>query len=73
MNDVFALMNKSYKHFFVVRSLDFLNNNIMYISILNELIIRIDDDKRNDVDIMLEYKFYQATFKFAKLNTLKNI
>ena len=73
MNDVLALMSKSYKHFFVVRSLDFLNNDIMCISISNKLIIRIDDDKRNDVDIMFEYKFYQATFKLAKLNTLKNI
>ena len=73
MNDIFALMSKNYKHFFVVRSLDFLNNDIMCILISNELIVQIDDDRKNDVDIMFEYKFYQATFKFAKLNTLKNI
>ena len=73
MNNTFALMNKSYKHFFVVRSLDFLNNDIMCISISNELIVRIDDDRKNDADIMFKYKFYQATFKLAKLNTLKNI
>ena len=58
MNDAFALMNKSYKHFFIVRSLDFLNNDMMYISISDELIVRIDDDKRNDVDIMFKYKLY---------------
>ena len=73
MNNAFALMSKNYKYFFVVCSLDSLNNDIMCILISNELIIRIDDDKRNDVDIMFEYKFYQATFKFAKLNTLKNV
>ena len=73
MNNAFALMNKNYKHFFVVYLLDFLNNDIMCILISNKLIVRIDDDKRNDVDIMFEYKFYQTTFKFAKLNTLKNI
>ena len=73
MNNVLALINKNYKHFFVVRSLDFLNNDMMYILISNELIVQIDDDKKNDIDIMFKYKFYQTTFKFAKLNTLKNI
>ena len=66
-------MSKSYKHFFVVRSFDFLNNDIMCISISNELIVRIDDDRKNNADIMFKYKFYQTTFKLAKLNTLKNI
>ena len=73
MNNVFALMSKNYKHFFVVRLLDFLNNDMMCISISNELIIRIDNNKKNDIDIMFKYKFYQATFKFAKLSTLKNV
>ena len=58
MNDALALMNKSYKHFLIVRSLDFLIYDMMCILISNELIVRIDNNKKNDVNIMFEYKFY---------------
>ena len=58
MNDVFTLMSKNYKHFLVICSFNFLNNNMMCISISNELIIQIDNNKKNNIDIMFKYKLH---------------